>query len=73
MSLQAVFFSNNSWQGKHPFGMPCVDFKLKLSLKQHSALQRLGHLLAATLAPHGSLPYLLAGRLVAISQRWFVL
>jgi hypothetical protein len=48
MSLKTVFFSDNLWKGKHPFGMPRVDFKLILSLKQRSALQRLEHLDNAT-------------------------
>jgi hypothetical protein len=72
MGLRVGFFLNNSWQGKHPLGMPRVNFQLILSFKQRSTLQRLGDISAATLAPHGSLPYLLAGQVVATSQHWFV-
>jgi hypothetical protein len=55
---------NNSWQGKHPFGMPRVDLSVSF---------RSSHLSAATFAPHGSFPYPLAGRIIVASRHWFVL
>jgi hypothetical protein len=61
---------NNSWRVSILLACLVSTFNLTgyLSLKQRSPLQRLGHLSAATLAPHGSLPYLLAGRIIVASD-----
>jgi hypothetical protein len=53
MSLKAVFFSNSSWQGKHPFQMSRADFKLTLYrfLKQFPTHERPEYYSLATFTP----------------------
>jgi hypothetical protein len=68
MSLKAVFLSNNSWQGKLLLACLVPTLNLPFRSSNPPTLQRLGHLSAATLAPHGFLPYLPAGRIVATSR-----